>query len=946
MEPQPSQHPRIKDLLSANSSPVVESPSAESIDAGDKNKKRTNLACTNCRQRHLKCDGGGNPCSRCIRLKSDCIYLEADKKIVISVKYLDKLQSMISKLKVENANLRSLNRITDTKDENSNIQHLGNFKGEALNIGSEAISQSSEKSPNSNKRPYPEAEESQKESDKRSTEIIPPYLESYGRLIHSRTGERFYVGSSSMTLFGLEINRLVAPIIEQKEASGSPESVTSHNGKNETILEKEGNAYRIMLGKTHSRPGMDVNFTLPSYSYAMLLVDSFISYNDGCFYFFNEGLVKENLRRIYHDDEKRGFKLDYGIESLNNAPDNDPTLETIWFCKLLLIFAVGEMYLGTANYLNGYKINDKNKLKKQKMSRKSSSVNSSNEDTSKRKKQKYHHDATKLPGSGFFNQASDLFTGLFASGSIDNCTREGGVEVLLLYAFYLQVADCTAASYFYFGIALRASLLMGLHVDVGKDTLNRFELEHRRRLWWTVYMYERMLASKAGLPLSLTDEDISSELPNDFDMSNPGPGCENYIFPEAEFISNCVKITKVNATILRKLYTRHPSSNILPIVHELVVSLLKWKKSLPRDINCDFSKDNIEISRLIANMMTEYFQGINLAVRPLLLHFVLVNLKSSNPKEGKYLDLSKYSSIILALLNASFQASINTIRSLWALVPENMVALFGYMDREYLFNATATLVLFNATFGVFEATNEHLDHALTLFTKMRNLGNHPATLRREQILRLLSILDFNGAMSTLIAKHDDNKRPPSSMLNSDTSFGHNVSRSTQSNMGNPESFLNTTNEPMRAKTVSDILTAFQMPRSQFQKPQAQPEVQTPTPTQSQTQTQTHSDMNNEIIKRRIIQHQGIHIPESANLEPHSLDNINPPNLAPFSPNLASLFNHIDDVMEIEQLSSNGNDLELWKDITTKAAWLQNDMVSEIDHIFDTNHDGLENNDNL
>jgi proline utilization trans-activator len=975
----------------------------------DKGRKRNNLACTNCRKRHIKCDGHGKSCTRCINLKLECVYLEADKKVVISVKYLDKLQNQISKLKVENANLRSLSKNSNVdSDRNMNNNIISNTieqniidsknttKHEIIqnnNINEKIDNNISNENYNGlNKKLHNEINNNSSNNveDKKNQEIIPPFLEKYGRLIHSRTGERLYIGSSSMTLFGLEINRIVTPMLlnntTNNKPDGSPESDISNSADNETILEKEGNAYRIMLGKTHSRPGINVNFTLPSYSYAMLLVDSFISYNDGCFYFFNEGLVKENLRRIYNDENNGGFKFDYGIEALNNSPQNESTLETIWFCKLLLIFAIGEMYLGTANFLNGYKLNDQTRRKKQKLNRhktesdlestnnttdnQNSAQTTQNQSNSKKNKS---YNGTKLPGSGFFNQASDLFTGLFASGSIDNCTREGGIEVLLLYAFYLQVADCTAASYFYFGIALRASLLLGLHVDIGKDTLNRFELEHRRRLWWTVYMYERMLASKAGLPLSLTDEDISTELPNDFDMSNPSSGCENYIFPEAEFISNCVRITKINANILRKLYTRQPSSNILPVVHELVVSLLRWKKALPNDINCDYSQSKLDISRLVVNMMTEYFQGINLAVRPLLFHFVLVNLKSNNPKDGKYLDLSKYSSVILALLNASFQASINTIRSLWALVPENMVAMFGYMDREYLFNATATLVLFNATFGVYAATKEHLDHALILFTKMRNLGNHPATLRREQILKLLSILDFNGSMSELINKHNDNLNAPLSSANLDKSFGHKVNfanrpnntelnnsfnHSSSQNLNIPKSPLQQRSEESvsvdqytksHQNQFQDQLSSI----SQIQQNQSVDSTFNPHPHQSQNNyninpmfNQNHQLPNNNTFMTSINsvlqnqQHQDqfnftdpntIHINNTVDKE-----EMPTPNLLPFSPSLSLMFNQIDNIPEFEQLTSTSNDLELWKDVTDQAAWLQNDVGGEFNHLLDQN----------
>ncbi|CDK25050.1 unnamed protein product [Kuraishia capsulata CBS 1993] len=690
-------------------------------------KKRSTLACLRCRRRHIKCPGG-EPCVRCTQANEPCEYMEGDRKIVISVKYLNKLQADIAQLKIENANLRtSLKNVS--RDEVIEEEAPRASVDPTLN-NLDHLSTPSIDDPKMMPKPKAVSVEG---------EVITPYLDKYGRIIHSRTGERIYVGASSMTLFGLEVNNLITPIPTSPESVHSSETPGPIPRSTETILEKEGNAYRIMLGKTYSRPGISVNFTLPSYSYAMLLVDTFVSYNDGCFYFFNEGLVKENLRRIYNDEPT------LKPENYDDIKEDQTLLETMWFCKVLLIFAIGEMYLGTANSPDGYKLKNKGN-----------------------KRMKARKPVPKLPGSGFFNQASELFTGLFASGAIDNCARESGIEVLLLYAFYLQVADCTVASYFYFGIALRASLVLGMHVDIGKETFNRYQLEHRRRLWWTVYMYERMLASKAGLPLSFTDDNISADLPDDFDMSNPEKNCEFYIFPEAEFIRNCVKITQINADILGRLYNRQPKSNILPVVHELVMNLLKWKKSLPEYVNCDYTQPEIQISRLVVNMMTEYFQGINLAVRPLLFHFVVLQLKSSNTKLGEYINLSKCSSVILTLINASFQASINTVRSLWALMPENMVALFGYMDREYLFTSTATLILFNAAFGVNEITREHLDHALVIFTKMRNLGNHPAALRREQLLKLLELLNFNGVWNDLLEAHLDSFNTPLPMFNEST----------------------------------------------------------------------------------------------------------------------------------------------------------------------------------
>lgn len=738
-------------------------------------RKRTARACIRCRFRHTRCPGG-QPCSKCFLAKTKCEYVEFEKRLVVSRKYLYKLQDDIAKLKKENASLR--NNIREEEAKRMSISaSLADLGSTGLTRNGLPTFGTTRNESGLTKGDTPELWPAS--DDDLQNEVIHPSLDKYGRLIQSRTGEKLYVGLSSMTLFGLEIQNmaptfpsstLLHPNSSATTPTDSPQrqfnafpGSNSESGfsdvKRETkILEKEGNAYNITLAKTNTRPGLSVNFTLPSYSYAILLVDTFINYNDGCFYFFNEGLVKKFLMNLYSGNASENKKIIKRNISPNIGPaddentikkdtDDDTILETIWFCKILLIFAIGEMYLGTESdtHLSNSKKETIMNYGKKKARRQAAGKKNT------------------LPGSGFFYQASELFTGLFASGAIDNVTKDGGIEVMLLYAFYLQVADCTIASYFYFGMALRSTLILGWHVDADMENINRFELEHRRRIWWTVYMYERMLSSKAGLPLSFADDSVSTELPFDFKINlDDFPRDANdvrgyYIFPSAEYINNCVTITQINAIILSSLYTKQPTANILPVVSDLVQRLFKWKNSLPDFLRVDFSKEDVKISRLIVNLMTEYFQGMNLAVRPLLFHFATKKLKELQVQNhtNRYVDLSKYSKNVLTLLNASFQASINTIKCIWALMPQNMVALFGWMDREYLFTSASTLILFNASIGVHDATRVHLDHALTVFNKMKKLGNYPAALRRAQLLKLIKVLDFNGVMQDLLQKHDD-----------------------------------------------------------------------------------------------------------------------------------------------------------------------------------------------
>lgn len=688
-------------------------------------RKRSLLACARCRRRHVKCPGG-TPCEKCLLANVTCEYHEPNKKLIVSMNYLQKLRDDLAQLKRENVRLQSLVIEKSDNSELNRCQTINSYQDQSdvsisLSPRTLPLEPENDKDINFQKNTIPDDEE-----------FVPNFARRRGRLVESRTGQKYFVGASSMTLFGMEIQSLIPESLlkltkDKNEYNQGFNDVLDPSKRVsiemiqpeliDKVLQEEGNAYKVLLTKGE-RNYDSVNFRLPTYSYAILLVDTFVTYNDGCFYFFNEGIVKYNLQRVYSQESE--FR--------------NQTIQTIWFCKILLIFAIGEMYLSPTNF-----------------------------NTDNRYSMKC---GTKLPGSGFFEQASQIFSCLFSSDNIENVTKEGGIEVMLLYAFYLQVADCTVASYFYFEQALRACLILGWHVDAQRDTLTRFELEHRRRIWWTVYMYERMLSSKAGLPLSFADYTITTELPDDFNMSNPPPNCEHYIFPEAEYITNCVRITQINSQILNKLYQKQPESNILSIVKEIVMQLLGWRKNLPDFLQIDFQRKKLIISRLCTNMFTEYFQGMNLAIRPLLFHFASIQLKQFE-KSNAYINLQNYSKTISSLLNCSLQASINSIRSLWALEDQNMIALFGYMDREYLFTSACTLILFNAAFGIHEQTYEYLDYALRILTKMGNLGNSPASLRKAQLLKLMTNLDFHDIMKDLIKKHMDNsghyfqvERPP------------------------------------------------------------------------------------------------------------------------------------------------------------------------------------------
>ena len=71
------------------------------------------------------------------------------------------------------------------------------------------------------------------------------------------------------------------------------------------------------------------------------------------------------------------------------------------------------------------------------------------------------------------------------------------------------------------GLAMRLSLTMGLHRKITYDPrTSPSEIENRRRVWWTVYTFDRICSSKLGHAVMIRDEDIDAPLPS-FDGRHP-----------------------------------------------------------------------------------------------------------------------------------------------------------------------------------------------------------------------------------------------------------------------------------------------------------------------------------------------------------------------------------------------------------------------------------------
>lgn len=699
--------------------------SAKASKAADKDK-RASSACERCRKRHARCSGG-DPCVTCAKLKAPCVYPEAEKKIVVSLKYWKKLQDEIQQLKEDKrAAERGVSEGFVDGVVDGAVESAGGTRGETPGVvlgvsglaglsGGSGISGISGISGTSGLSALsggletpgtplggldPRAKRARINSPGGSMEspsaggaspinkvtvsslcsegdhLINPIRDQKSELTSTRNGQQLFSGSSSTSRFGQEVACML-----RDTKTGANESLDMGLFTYRGIRLTKTGPLTLMLKCTecnNSDYRDDIVITMPARDDALRFLVQFQTHLGHCYYFCNELWTRNKIHEIY------AF-----LDTLQNHQTTTLSRhEASWYCQILLISAIGEMYGAP--------------------------------------REERQNMADDPPGGENFRNGANALSLLYGKELMgDSCTKL--IELLLCYSFYLQVLDFSTSSAVYIGMAMRTAVLCGLHVDASKDSLSREELEHRRRLWWTTYILELYSCSKQGIPPSLNLESVATGLPESLPE-----------FYDALYINSFIEVARLGCLVLDSLYHHlNDNKNILPALNAVIEKLFEWRNNIPDRLKVDYSQSPLIVSRPVVNIHSEYFQCINLSVRPLLIHFVQRRIASLS-SEGKLIELSlsKFSPSIRRLLNASFQASVCSISAISSLLDTGFLAVQGYMDREYVFVSAATLVLFGAAFGSHDSIDSHIETAIRIMTAMHHAGNKPASLRLEQLVSL------------------------------------------------------------------------------------------------------------------------------------------------------------------------------------------------------------------
>ncbi|KAJ9293607.1 transcriptional regulator family: Fungal Specific TF [Paecilomyces variotii] len=286
----------------------------------------------------------------------------------------------------------------------------------------------------------------------------------------------------------------------------------------------------------------------------------------------------------------------------------------------------------------------------------------------------------RVPGTAYYARAMSLIPILPERPSITH------LECLVLLSLFSYFLNRRHSGYILIGNAMRFALIIGLtHNIPERQCMGPVEREHRVRIWWVIYMYDRILGSKTGFPLQIQDADIHVDMPSDV-----AGGVESGQFSDIEDLTASIHLARVTGQIIEKVYTRKKhTETFLQREQRLLLSLKQWMQALPKHLR--LRPDGVTPKHIIS-LHLQFNQCVMLATRPVLLH-ALIELQDIRDPAAGWKNRDNVPQAVVTLSEACIQAgrhSHSLIVKEWI---DGSLPMFGYFHSQYLFSSALVLII-------------------------------------------------------------------------------------------------------------------------------------------------------------------------------------------------------------------------------------------------------------
>ncbi|KZL63284.1 c6 transcription factor, partial [Colletotrichum incanum] len=384
---------------------------------------------------------------------------------------------------------------------------------------------------------------------------------------------------------------------------------------------------------------------------------------------FLVGVALRYVSRCYHIIRK-SLILDALEQTLQNPAESDSLLKS----KLWAMFAIGAMY-------------------------------STRSATSEK----------HFPGMGYFARATRVLRIVSERPRIDV------VELRLLLSFYSLALNRRHTAYTFAGSATRLAVVMGLHLNVPESQLrDAAAREHRVRVWWTAYIFDRMWAAKLSHPFAVQDIDIEVDLPSN-------PTVDESVaddFADASYFVASVKIARLLGRVVPSIYRRRDQQTSLSHrVQEALKELRGWSEELPPQLHIDF-KPTTERTPKPISLHLNFNQCAVSTTRPILLHVLRTHVASWGTPDTPEPQIP---ATAMTLAETCIRCARHSCRLLTECWIDGSFATFDYFYTQYLFSAATVLAVSSLLNGK-ESHNdrEQFEEAAQFLSQLKDNGNFAA----------------------------------------------------------------------------------------------------------------------------------------------------------------------------------------------------------------------------
>ncbi|KEF53908.1 uncharacterized protein A1O9_10310 [Exophiala aquamarina CBS 119918] len=156
-------------------------------------------------------------------------------------------------------------------------------------------------------------------------------------------------------------------------------------------------------------------------------------------------------------------------------------------------------------------------------------------------------------------------------------TNSTAVEALLLMAFYCEAISSPAVEFFLLSSAIRLAQSKGFHLPiVARKATSEDEREDYCWLWWCLYLFDKLLASRACRPSCIHDDD--------FDLALP-VAPRRQTAARMDFFRSAIQHARIASLVSKRLYsTRALAASITELCKttgELDKQIRQWWNQLP-----------------------------------------------------------------------------------------------------------------------------------------------------------------------------------------------------------------------------------------------------------------------------------------------------------------------------------------------------------------------------